>query len=198
MILIRDEWQTHPPIEDEELLAADHQVLCFDVPVCYPGNCVGMKHPRNQLGEIVPCEMFLQTTVGQKKVEQGLATEIFKLNDMDVSVGERPSMGDNAGVRTQQVEDPEFRLEGFKVIGELQGNLGWVKRSCLFFGMDHRPILTMTKLFEKPIGPSLEEADVLDGQVEWHLLESLKKKGRCRRENGPDPNLQLINSEGNT
>src|SRR3989338_9832961 len=176
MILIRDEWQTHPPIEDEELLAADHQVLCFDVPVCYPGNCVGMKHPRNQLGEIGTCEIFLQTTVGQKKVEQGLATEIFKLNDMDVSVGERPPLGDNAGVRTQQVEDPEFRLEGFKVIGELQGNLDWEQRTRLFLGVDHRPILAMAKHVEKPIGPSLQEVDVLDGKAEWHLLESSKKQ----------------------
>src|SRR3989338_3026993 len=179
MILVRDEWQAHPPIEDEELVATDHQVLCFDVPVCYPGNCVGMKHPRDQLGEIVTCEMFRKGAVGKKKVKQGLTTEIFKLNDMDVSVGERPTLGDNVGVRTQQVEDPEFRLEGFKVIGELQGNLGWEeKRTRLFHGVDHRPIHAMTKHCEKPIRPPFEVVDVVEGQLEWHLLESSKKQ-RC-------------------
>ena len=74
--------------------------------------------------------------------------------------------------------------------------MGWEKkRTRLFLGVDHRPILAMTKLFEKPIGPSLEEVDVLEGQVEWHLLKSSKNKERERfRKNVPDPNLQLINS----
>ena len=128
-----------------------------------------MQHAGDQLDKIVSSEKLLQGTVGQKKVEQGLATEIFKLDDMDESVGERPMVGDNVGMGTQQVEHPEFGLEGFEFFGEFQGNLGWKIIPSFLFGVDHDSILSTAELFENPIGPSLEVVDVFDCQDEWHL-----------------------------